>query len=248
MKAVIIAFAIFCLAALSGCLFTAIGLDHESLRNTIDFGAPETVKLCVYLDRGITADRARELLSSWDSEAPKYRLAVTPVSFQPLARDGFFHSSIVRQIESRTLAPDCDRNLYFVNRNVEDFVWGDLAAAAFPLPEILGEVEDATLTSGFVVATMISFNQLLLSPYAVTRHELYHLLGCKQHFDMPACYAQIAALKERERQLRASGFFRKIGEQPFYPTWDDLTDAMLTSRIAVSQKLAANQGPADSPP
>ncbi len=98
MKAVIIALAIFCPVALCGCLFTVIGLDHEGLRNAIDFGAPETVNLCVYLDRGITADRARELLSSWDSEAPKYRLALKPVSFQPLARDGFFHSSIVRQI------------------------------------------------------------------------------------------------------------------------------------------------------
>lgn len=247
MRAVIIGFAIFCSAALSGCLFTAIGIDHERLRDSINFGAPQTVNLCVYLDGGITADRARELLSSWDSEAPKYRLTVKPVSFQSLPRDGFFHSSIVRQIDAQPLTPDCDRNLYFVNRNVEDFLWGDLAAAAFPLPEILGEVDDATLTSGFVVATTISFNQLLLSPYAVTRHELYHLLGCKQHFDMPACYSQIAALKERERLLRARGFFREIGEQPFYPTWDNLTDAMLTSRIAVSQKLAASQSPADAP-
>jgi hypothetical protein len=205
------------------------------------------VNLCVYLDRGITEGRARELLASWDSEGPKYGLAVNPVSFQPLARDGLFHSSIVQQIGSQPLARNCDRNLYFVNRNVEDFLWGDLAAVALPLPEILGEVDDATLTSGFVVATTISFNQLLLSPYTVTRHELYHLLGCKQHYDMPACYDQIAALKGRERQLRASGFFRKIGEQPFYPTWDDLTDAMLTSRIAVSQKLAAYQVSPDRP-
>jgi len=47
MKAVVIAFTICCLPTLSGCLFTAIGIDHEALRNSIDFGPPQTVNLCV---------------------------------------------------------------------------------------------------------------------------------------------------------------------------------------------------------
>jgi len=235
-----ITLAVSCLVALSGCFFTSIGLEHDNLLRSIDFGPPDTVRLCVLLDRGITESRARELLSSWDSEAPKYALAVEPVSFQPLARSGFFHSSIVRQVQSQTLAPACDRKLYFVGRNPGDFLWGDLAALALPLPEVLGEVDDATLTSGFVVAVAISPNQLLLSPYAVTRHELYHLLGCKQHFDMPACYAQIAALKQRKRQLVADGFFRRIGEQPFYPTWDNLGETMLVSRAAVNETFATD--------
>ena len=244
MRAVKIAFAMFFLAALSGCLFTAIGLEDEDLRNSIDFRPPETVHLCVYLDAGITQNDARELLSSWNSEAPKYRLTVEPVSFHLLERRDFFHNGIVRQIGSQPLAPTCDRKLYFVNRNVGDFLWGDLAAAALPLPEILGEVDDATLTSGFVVATRMSVNQLFFSPYAVTRHELFHLLGCKQHYDMPACYGQIAALKKHEWQLRAMGFFEKIGEQPFYPTWDELTEAMLVSRAEVNQKEASRDSAA----
>jgi hypothetical protein len=235
MRAPQIAFAVLCLMALPGCLFTAIGIEHEDLRREIDFGAPESVQLCVYLDTGITESRARELLSSWETEGPKYGLAVRPVSFKRLARSGFFHTSIIGQIESQTLAPNCDRKLYFVNRNVEDFLWGDLAATALPLPEILGEVDDATLTSGFVVATRISLNQVFFSPYAVTRHELYHLLGCKQHFDMPACYREIAALKRRERQLRISGFFKRIGERPFYPTWNELTGEMFVSRAEIDQ-------------
>lgn len=247
MGAVKIALATVCLAVLSGCVFTAIGLEHEDLRSVMDFGAPEVVHLCIYLDRGITERRARELLSSWDTEAPKYGLAVQPVSFRPLARSGFFHTSIVSQVGAQALAPNCDRNLYFVNRNLGDFLWGDLAAAALPLPEILGEVDDSTLTSGFVVATTMSLNQLFFSPYAVTRHELYHLLGCKQHYDMPACYRQIAALKRRERLLRANGFFKEIGEETFYPSWDELTGDMLVSRAEVNQKVAANRNPGGTP-
>ncbi|HKD65914.1 MAG TPA: hypothetical protein VKB84_03670 [Candidatus Binataceae bacterium] len=120
---------------------------------------------------------------------------------------------------------------------------GDVATLAVPLPEVLGEVDDATLTSGFVAATLISINQLLLPPAAVTRHELYHLIGCKQHFDMPECYAEIAALKARKRALIADGFFSRIGEQPFYPTWDALSNSMLVSRGAVNQVLAPDQFP-----
>jgi hypothetical protein len=236
-----IALAALCAVALSGCFFTSIGLEHDALLSSFDFGPPQTVHLCVFLDDGITQSRARELLSSWDSEAPKYGLAVKPVSFRPLARSGFFHGSIVRQVESQMLGPDCDRNLYFVGRNAGDFLWGDLAAVALPLPEVLGEVDDETLTSGFVAATTISLNQLLLSPYTVTRHELYHLLGCKQHFDMPACYAEIAALKRRKRALVTDGFFRRVGEAPFYPTWDNLSDAMVVSRAAVNQLVAAGR-------
>jgi len=237
-----IAFAAFSLLTLSGCFFTSIGLEHDELRRSIDFGPPDTVRLCIFLDQGVTESRARELLSSWDGEAPKYALAVKPVSFQPLARSGFFHGSIVRQVGAQMLGPDCDRNLYFVGRNAGDFLWGDLAAVALPLPEVLGEVEDATLTSGFVVATAISPNQLLLSPYTVTRHEIYHLLGCKQHFDMPACYHEIATLKRRERQLRASGFFKRIGELPFYPTWNELTGEMFVSRAEINQTATLDRG------
>ncbi len=247
MRAGDIALAVLGLAGLSGCLFTSIGLDHPELLKSSDFGPPQTVRLCVFLDDGVTPARARELLGSWDSEAPKYALAVRPVSFQTLPRRGFFHGGIVRQVQAQRLGPACDRNLYFVGRNAGDFLWGDMAAVALPLPEVLGEVDDATLTSGFVVATAISLNQLLLSPYNATRHELYHLMGCKQHYDMPACYEEIAALKRRERQLVEDGFFRRIGEKPFYPTWDNLSDSMIVSRSAVNQILAGESRVQDSP-
>src|SRR5260370_18549306 len=135
MKVRNIALAALCLAAWSGCYFTSIGLEHADLRRTIDFGPPETVRVWVYLDRGITESRARELLSSWDSEAPKYGLAIKPVSFRPLERSGFFHDSIVRQVRSQMLGPDCDRTFYFVGRNAGDFLGAGLAAVARPRPE-----------------------------------------------------------------------------------------------------------------
>jgi hypothetical protein len=52
---------------------------------------------------------------------------------------------------------------------------------------------------------------------------------------MPACYREIASLKQRERQLRISGFFNRIGERPLYPTWNELTGDMLVSRAEINQ-------------
>jgi hypothetical protein len=110
-KARNVAIAAVGLVTLSGCFFTSIGLDHPDLLKTIDFGPPQTLHLCVYLDEGVTESRARELLGSWDSEAPKYGLTIEPVSFQPLARSGFFHDAIVKQVQAQQLGPACDRKL-----------------------------------------------------------------------------------------------------------------------------------------
>jgi hypothetical protein len=129
-----IALCALCLLSAAGCFFTSIGLEREALLRSTDFGPPETVRLCVFLDDGVTESRARQLLSSWDGEAPKYGLEVAPVWFRPMGRAGFFHGGIVRQVQARKLSPECDRNLYFVGRNVGDFLWGDLAALALPLP------------------------------------------------------------------------------------------------------------------
>jgi hypothetical protein len=54
---------------------------------------------------------------------------------------------------------------------------------------------------------------------------------------MPGCYQSIRALKLREAQLVAKGYFAKIGEPAFYPTWNGLDDNTLDSRWAVNQRL-----------
>jgi hypothetical protein len=123
--------------------------------------------------------------------------------------------------------------MYFVNRNFGDAVYGLLSIAA-GMPEVLGEVDDATLTHGFVVARVASINQTFMSPRSVTEHELFHLLGCAKHFDMPECYRRIQSLKREEIKLADRGYFEERGEEPFYPTYASLTDSMLLSRAQVN--------------
>lgn len=212
---------------------TSMGIDHPRLRDSIDYGPPENVRLCVLLDNGITRDDANTLLRSWNDEAKIYNLYLDPVSYQKFPREGFFHGEILDQVSQVPLGKSCDRILYFVNRNVADVAFGVISTTV-GVPEVLGEVDDATLTHGYVVARRATLNQLIMSPSGVTQHELFHLLGCPEHFDMPDCYARIHNLKMAEEKLKAQGYFNSHGEQPFYPTFASRTDSMLVSRAQVS--------------
>ena len=219
-------------ANLASC--TSMGFDHPALRDSIDYGPPENVRLCVLLDNGITASDANTLLESWNDQAKIYNLYLQPVSYQNFPREGFFHTEILEQVNQVPLGKSCDRVLYFVNRNVGDVAFG-LISTSVGVPEILGEVDDATLTHGYVVARRATLNQLVMSPSGVTQHELFHLLGCPQHFDMADCYGRIHNLKLAEEKLKAQGYFTEHGEQPFYPTFASRTDSMLVSRSQVSE-------------
>jgi len=224
----------------AGC--TSIGLDHPSLLKSMNFGPPEVVHLCVFLDNGIDPRKAQELLTSWDDESVRFGLTVKVVSCRQLPRKYLFHTDILREAMAQKLTAPCDRVLYFVNRDFGDFVWGDILPLLLPVPEVLGEVDDATFTHGFVFATTLTFTQIALPPYAVTRHELFHLMGCRRHFDMPGCYRSIQRLKLREAALVNEGYFRKTGEPPFYPTWDGMADTTLDSRQTVNEHLGQTQG------
>jgi hypothetical protein len=56
------------------------------------------------------------------------------------------------------------RLLALVGRNVGDFLW------AFVAPEVLGAVNDESLTHGYVVARWGSVNQFFMPPEDVMRH------------------------------------------------------------------------------
>ncbi len=230
------ALAIIAIAALCASC-TSMGLDHPSVRDSINYGPPENVRMCIYLDKGLTPADADNLLDSWNAEARIYNLYLQPVSYKTLPREGFFHGEIMDEISQIPLGNSCDRVLYFVNRNVGDVAYG-LFAIGSGMPEILGEVDDATLTHGFVVARRATVNQIVMTPYGVTEHELFHLLGCPKHFDMDDCYERIADLKLAERKLVAQGYFGQHDELPFYPTFASRTDSMLISRHQVSEYQA----------
>jgi hypothetical protein len=214
-----------CLLGTSGCLLTSIGMEKPEVRAQTDFGPPETLRMCALLDNGISQRDAQETLEDyWNQrEASKYNLSVKLVSYSSLPRpmSEFFHWQIGRQVFTREIPPGCDRMMYFVNRNALDVLWS--VPEAYGAPEVLGEVDDYTMTRGFVVDRIASMNQVLmglwLSPSKVARHETYHMIGCGHDLVMDQCYKHIAEAKWIENRLRGAGCYEKSGLETFFPAF-----------------------------
>jgi hypothetical protein len=187
---------------LGACTF--IGVDNPALRQTIDWGPQQTVPVCVYLDEGVSKDDADHLLGWWNNrEANWYKLEFAAASYEPLKRDGdeFFFFQIASKLQAVTRPGRCIKQIWFVSRNFNDFVYGG-AANFLGLPEVVGWTDDDTRTKTWAYANVTpDLNQLVMSPGVATRHEIYHLLGC-DHFDvtMANCYEAIQNFKTWERQ------------------------------------------------
>ncbi len=205
----------------AGC--TSMGShDYEALKK-IDFGPARTVRLCVLLDDGISAADARSLLTSaWTEEERRaFGIDFEVVRFRRWFRPGYTVDAIVASLVKEPLEPPCDRVLAFVNRTFGDFVWG-----FFWLPEVYGYVTRSVLTHGYVVARMATLQQaiLLATPASILNHELYHLLGCTEHWNMGLCYEQIAQLKRAD-----------AGE--FFPAWSPITTLKVITKRQWANEL-----------
>jgi hypothetical protein len=174
------------LLGISGC--TTVGVNTRE-RATIDFGPPVSLSVCVLRSPGITSQKVDELVAAVNMEFAPYGIQVIVPWQHAWTRAGFTHSSLFDDVARRDLEPPCDRLVALVDRNAGDFLWGLL------LPEILGEVDEATHTRGYIVAMTGSVNQLFEPPSKGAVHEFYHLLGCPHAASLSKCYHLIATLK-----------------------------------------------------
>src|SRR5919197_2434757 len=116
---------------LAGC--TSVGMHNSSARQQVDFGATDTVALCLYLDQGVSEERARALVEeAWRDDAPLYGLEVKVASVTRWRRPAFTMDGIIDALAREPLKQGCDRILALVGRHVGDIIWGFL-----PLPEYL---------------------------------------------------------------------------------------------------------------
>src|SRR2546430_9688361 len=84
-------------AAVSGC--TNIGFHDSDTRARLDFGASDSVGLCVYIDKGISEREARELIAdAWKEEGRLYGLSIEIVKVVPWKRRGFMMDGIMESI------------------------------------------------------------------------------------------------------------------------------------------------------
>jgi hypothetical protein len=214
------ALAIFSLLilTLTGC--TTIGFHKPEVLKQIDFGGQyTTVRICALLDEGVSREKTEHLLDkAWQTEANLYKINFKIVQSVPWKRTAFAYKGILLKVLETPLDPPCDRIMAFVGRNLGDFLYGLL------LPEVLGAVNDSTLTHGFTIVKSVSLNQVLLPPENVLQHELYHMLGC-EHLDIERCYERIALLKHLK------------GDEDFFPAWSLTRQAVILSRKEANRSL-----------
>jgi hypothetical protein len=219
---------VVCLVGIGLAACTSMGLHSLQARSGVDFGPPDSLSLCLLLDDGISEQRAREIIDeAWAEEGRLYGLAIRVASVSPWPRPAFTADGLMEALLRVPLPGHCDRVFALLGRHFGDFLWGLVG-----LPEVLGAVDDNTLTHGYAVVQRASLNQVFMSPTGIVRHEIYHLLGCAEHFNMAGCYEQIAALKRQRRQDGAD----------FFPAWDAINERALLSRDAVNARLQALTG------
>ena len=174
------------LVALAAC--TSVG-THTRERLALDYGPPMQLRVCVLHTPDVAPRRIDALVAAVNEEFQAYGITVVVPWVRPWQRAGFTHERLFEDVAQRRLEAPCDRLVAFVDRNAGDALWGLL------MPEVLGMVDEATHTRGYVVATRASLNQLFVPPSKATVHEFYHLLGCPHAGSMDGCYRAIAALK-----------------------------------------------------
>lgn len=219
---------------LGGCA-TTIGTHNDEALHKANFGQDRVeIRICTYLDTGITEDRARALLDTWNqTEADKYGIYVRPVSFSSKPRTEVFYHELKPETQQLSLKDNCDKAMWFIGRNVFDYTYG-LAALMVPLPEIMGYADDETLTKSYVVARTGSLSQaILFAPKNATVHEMYHLLGCGQHGNMKRCYRQLKELKTAYRKLKGVHFWKSSGIKEVYPTYGG--DRIMFTRLQIEK-------------
>ena len=217
---------LFCLL-LYGC--TTVGIPDKAEMENIDFGPPEKLRICIYKDVNVSDQQADHIIAALQQEFSHFGLAIEVPWVKPWKRPAFASDEILNNFASCPLEAPCDRLLALVGRNFGDFLWGII------MPEIHGAVEDVSMTKGFAVAEIGSFNQMLSMSSAarIAVHETYHLLGCDHGLDAKPCYEKIKLVKKIARRNRMAG-------RDFFPSIP-LDQIVLSSRLDVEKKLEPYQ-------
>jgi len=202
----------------SGCTSMA-KVSKEDRLTLRQQGPPIALRLTIFKDYAVSAERAAAIVEALRKEFSPYGLDIQVAALLEWKRPSFSHQGIIRDIARRPLRADADRSLALVGRDIRDFMWGTL------LPEALGAVEIRTHTKGYVVAEMGSLNQLLTfqTPVDAAVHEFYHMLGCDHHDAGQTIATKIARLKR-------SAIHNRLMGRNFFPGISRKGEILLTRR------------------
>jgi hypothetical protein len=144
-----------------------------------DFGPTKILTICVLAD----AAKDLEVFATAEHEfSSHYGLHLSLRYLGPWRRPGWTGPAIYEGLLRVDRPAGCHKLFALVRRSVGDYVWTYAG-----MPTIYG-------IAGGITEYDRAF-AVLDAPSVL--HEMYHLLGCTEHFDMQGCYPAIAELKRR---------------------------------------------------
>lgn len=186
---------------------TTIGAHDQNALSNINFGPPETVRICVLMDGSeISEVESSRLVQFIRNEFILYGIQVEVPWYRRWQRPAGGSTATLEDLAERRLQPPCDRLLALAGENTSDLIDAVLGV------NVLGAVDTVTHTRGYVLCENTCVNQLIAQPTVAIIHESYHLLGCGHDLSMTTCYERIRQLKIAARQNRENG-------NDFFPTF-----------------------------
>lgn len=209
----------------------SLGAEDAAYRDGIDYGAPRDINVCLLQAPDVDDVRARRIVAAMAQEMRPFGIRVVVAWTRPWQRPGFTERALLRDLAARPLEAPCDRLIALVGRHLGDALWG------LPLlPEIVGSVDTASMTRGYVVANRATLAQVWVRPTEVAAHEFYHLLGCPHARSRVLCYRRIATLK---RAAGDSGFFPSMTLDGTLVATREIADARASAWLARTAGAAA---------
>ncbi|MCB1192743.1 MAG: hypothetical protein H7A23_24395 [Leptospiraceae bacterium] len=180
---------------------TTVGFHRDSVRESINFGSPKNLNVCLLVEDDIDLEDADELTGHWAEELELYNIRLNITHKRQVERFSFWGATVLERLKEYKVGGNCHRIVYLVGRSLGDIIFEFFAIAFYVTvgvkAEVNGAVEGQTNTRGYVKAKYVGLLQLLMtSPKSTLVHEGYHLLGCPHAFTMTECYDKIKQAKE----------------------------------------------------
>ncbi|MGD9275919.1 MAG: hypothetical protein PVJ67_01990 [Candidatus Pacearchaeota archaeon] len=170
-----------------------MGFENHKLKDSIDFGPEMHLRFGVYKTKGVSDKKVEKIFNGMKEELEAYAIKPEVAWIRDFKRGGFFFKSIFDSIimGGAKIEKPCDRNLYLVEKNLGDYLWG-----LSLLPEISGAVDTMTHSLMYLSADQ-GFSR---GPVGVAKHEVLHACGCEQGLAMNGSYEIIKKLKNAKSE------------------------------------------------
>jgi hypothetical protein len=153
-----------------------MGMHDRGAMSAQDFGPVKTMTVCVH------AETFQELtvFQETERELAQYGLRLDLRYLGPWERPGFTYHSIYAGLLALPRPAGCHKLFALMRQTAGDYAW-----ALLGLPTVYG-VAGGTTEYDRAYAVLDAGH---------VNHEVHHLLGCTEHFNLAGCYPIIADFK-----------------------------------------------------